>query len=151
MKHAITSFITLLLLIGCSSSNSDNQDVADFSSLNGNQFVMEVDRVLGAADVDFPSDALEENDYETIDDGADYTVTFSENGHTVSIEPGNMQGQKTEDDGESTTYELDAGTFAGGRFVIQDDNGSFDAELTLYGSGVPIVQSERGYLVPVED
>ena len=33
--------------------------------------------------------------------------------------------------------------FAGGRFVLRGD----DAELTIYGSGVPIISSERGKLV----
>jgi hypothetical protein len=40
-------------------------------------------------------------------------------------------------------FELDEGAFAGGRFVIRGD----EAELTMFGSGVPVVSSERGKLV----
>jgi len=39
-------------------------------------------------------------------------------------------------------FDLD-GWFGGGRLVLRGD----DAELTLFGSGVPIVSSERGKLV----
>ena len=36
------------------------------------------------------------------------------------------------------------GAVAGGRFVLREG----EAELTLYGSGVPVVSSERGRLLP---
>ena len=64
----------------------------------------------------------------------------------VTIEPGSIRGQKTNKDDESKFYELDEGVFAGGRFVVWINNDSFEAELTIYGSGVPIIKSERGYL-----
>jgi len=41
-------------------------------------------------------------------------------------------------------------TFAGGRFVVWAADVGLQAELTIYGSGVPIVSSERGPLVKVE-
>ncbi len=66
----------------------------------------------------------------------------------VTIVPGSISGQKTNDGGESRFYELDEGVFAGGRFVIWTNNDSFEVELTIYGSGIPVVKSERGYLVP---
>jgi hypothetical protein len=37
--------------------------------------------------------------------------------------------------------------FAGGRFVVWSSDGGFEAEYTVYGSGVPIISSERGPLV----
>ncbi|MBX3230480.1 MAG: hypothetical protein KIT84_02895 [Labilithrix sp.] len=40
-------------------------------------------------------------------------------------------------------FELTEGVFAGGRFVLRGD----EAELTIFGSGVPIVSSERGKIV----
>ncbi len=45
-------------------------------------------------------------------------------------------------DGAILTFELDEGTFAGGRFVVTDN----EASLTIYGSGLPIVSSEKGTL-----
>jgi hypothetical protein len=39
-----------------------------------------------------------------------------------------------------------SGTFAGGRLVIWSGTSGLQAELTLYGSGVPIFSSERGAL-----
>jgi hypothetical protein len=39
-------------------------------------------------------------------------------------------------------------TFAGGRFAVWPGQTSLQAELTIYGSGVPIVSSEREALTP---
>jgi hypothetical protein len=44
-------------------------------------------------------------------------------------------------------YELTAGATAGGRFLIWSTPAGLEAEITLYGSGVPIALSERGRLV----
>ena len=44
-------------------------------------------------------------------------------------------------------YEIEEGLFAGGRFIVWIADDHFEAELTVYGSGVPIVTSERGRLV----
>jgi hypothetical protein len=62
------------------------------------------------------------------------------------IEPGSIRGAKVMNGEEYKLYELDEGTFAGGRFIVWIIDNSFEAELTIYGSGVPIVKSERGYL-----
>jgi hypothetical protein len=40
-------------------------------------------------------------------------------------------------------FEIRDGAFAGGRFVVRGD----EAELTVFGSGVPVVSSERGKLL----
>ncbi len=149
MKYVLISLSFLILFVGCGDNNSVDQGAGEFSSLNGNDFVLEADRILSATDVQFPGDELQESNYEEINDGTDYNVSFSENGQTVVIEPGSIHGQKTNDGAESIIYELDEDTFAGGRFVVWE-NSIFDAELTIYGSGVPIVKSERGSLTPIQ-
>ena len=148
MKHVIICLGLLLLLIGCDATNSADEYVAEFSLLDGKDFVLEVDRIAEMLDVQFPMDDLQESDYEETNEGTQYNVAFSEDGQMVTIEPGSIRGQKTNDGDESKLYELDEGVFAGGRFVVWINNDSFEAELTIYGSGVPIVISERGYLVP---
>lgn len=137
-----------LLLAGCGAANSDDEYTDDFLSLDGNNFVMEVDRILEMSDAQLPMDDLQESYYVDVNEGSQYIVTFSEDGQTVTIAPGSISGQKRNDDGESRIYELDKGVFAGGRFVIWGNDDLIEVELTIYGSGIPIVKSERGYLVP---
>ena len=148
MKHVVICLGLLLLFIGCAATNSADKYVAEFSLLDGNDFVLAVDRISEMPDVQFPMDDLQESDYEETNEGTQYNVTFSEDGQMVIIEPGSIRGQKTNDGYESKLYELDEGLFAGGRFVVWINNDSFEVELTIYGSGVPIVISERGHLVP---
>ncbi len=137
-----------LLMASCDEANLDDEYADTFSLLDGNSFVMEVDRILEISDGQLPMDDLQENDYIKIDEDIKYDVTFSEDGQTVTIEPGSISGHKTDESGESGNYYLDEGVFAGGRFVVWTNNDSFEAELTIYGSGVPILRSERGYLLP---
>ncbi len=118
----------------------------EFSGLNGNIFILKIDRVLNTADVQLPSDELQEADYTLTSEYIQYNVTFSKDGQTVTIEPGSIRGEKINDDKGSKVYELVEGVFAGGRFVIWINNEDFEAEHTIYGSGVPIIKSERGNL-----
>jgi len=135
--------ITLPLLLSC--SNDDYE--ADFLLLSGNDFVLEVNRISDQPNVQFPSDQLEESDYEEISHGSEYDVSFSEDMQTISIVHDSISGTITEDSEELKTYHLDKGLFAGGRFAIWITNSEFEAEYTVYGSGVPIIRSERGYLL----
>jgi hypothetical protein len=146
IKYVLICFGFLLLFGRCEVSNQSNKNVAEFSLLDGNEFVMEVDRISEKPDVQFPMDDLQESDYRKINEGVVYNITLSENGEMVTIEPGSIRGEKTMDGDKSKLYEIEEGVFAGGRFIVWISNDSFEAELTIYGSGVPIVKSERGYL-----
>ncbi|MCD4702146.1 MAG: hypothetical protein K8S24_09860 [Candidatus Aegiribacteria sp.] len=137
-----------LLLVSCDAADSDDEYADRISLPDGNSYVLEIDRILEMPDAQLPMDDLQESDYIKTNEGTQYQVAFTEDGRIVTIEPGSISGQKTDDGGESRIYELDEGVFAGGRFVIWVNNDIIEAELTIYGSGVPIVQSERGYLVP---
>jgi len=53
----------------------------------------------------------------------------------VEVSPPTIPGERR--------FDLQKGVFAGGRFVVRGDEG----EVTIYGSGVPIVSSERGKLI----
>ena len=46
---------------------------------------------------------------------------------------------------EALLYERDA--VAGGELKVSMNGKAFDAEYTLFGSGVPVVKSERGTLL----
>jgi hypothetical protein len=140
--------LSLMILTCCGDNDLVDQDNIELSSLYGNSFVLEVNRISEMPDVQFPFDDLQESDYEEVNEGVEYDVIFSEDGQTVAIEPDSINGQKTNNSAESVYYELGEGTVAGGRLIVWINNNQFEAELTVYGSGVPIIKSERGYLYP---
>jgi hypothetical protein len=125
---------------------TDNNDTIDFSLLNGGDYILKVDRLSQAPNVQFPRDSLYESYYTVTNEDIQHEVTFSEDGQLVSIKPGPVSGVKTTDGKVSKFYELGDGLFAGGRFIIWINNKNFEAEYTIYGSGIPIIKSERGKL-----
>ena len=138
--------ITLPLLFSC--SNDDYE--ANFLPLSGNDFILEVNRISDQPNVQFPSVQLEENDYEEINHGSEYEVSFSVDMQTISIMQDSIFGKIMEGTEEYRKYDLDKGLFAGGRFVVWITDSKFEAEYTIYGSGVPIIRSERGYLLSLK-
>eukprot|EP00930_Biecheleria_cincta_P024808 TRINITY_DN1770_c0_g1_i1.p1 TRINITY_DN1770_c0_g1~~TRINITY_DN1770_c0_g1_i1.p1 ORF type:complete len:148 (+),score=18.18 TRINITY_DN1770_c0_g1_i1:62-445(+) len=93
--------------------------------------------------VGHPREGLQDANY-TKPSTASYRVDVTDGGSRVAVGDKPFIGVRS-DDG---TYELGEGTFAGGRFVVKgegvDAAGGLQAELTIYGSGVPIISSVRG-------
>ncbi len=140
-----TSFISMIMVFTMCGESIDKR--TDWTSLDGNSFVFTVDRVLAnVATVSLPSASLEDQDYKAIDDEMTYKIVFSQDGATVTITPADITGNKTDQSDQMIQYVLEEGTLAGGRFIIWKSNDAFQAEYTLYGSGLPIVGSERGSL-----
>ncbi|MBN1597537.1 MAG: hypothetical protein JW894_04545 [Bacteroidales bacterium] len=148
MKYCLTFIGLLILFTGCNKSSSEDQILSDQLLSLGNDFIMEVDRVAESPDVQFPMDELDETDYTSFSGEKNYSVHFTDNGQSVTIEPGSIGGEKIVAESEILSYDLTEGLFAGGRFVVWTENGNFEAELTIYGSGIPIISSERGKLLP---
>ncbi len=122
-------------------------------ALSGAGFVLEVDRIADHPDsVTFPFDPLDESAYVPVENGTLYDLSFSGDGTSVSIlgttseEP--MIGYRSRLETDVVEYDLQEGLFAGGRLVVWVDEDRLAAELTIYGSGMPIIQSERGELSP---
>lgn len=118
------------------------QDFADGS------WTLRVDRRYQADENSstLPTDSLAEESYQATT-AHDYSVSVSEDVSRVTIGTEPWVGELTSDEASSLTFNLTDGTFAGGRFVVWSTAQGLQAELTLYGSGVPIAQSERGSLV----
>jgi hypothetical protein len=95
-----------------------------------------------------PSDQLADNAYQRVTGGGTYRVIVSDHASAVSIGPTSVRGQRTTSAGTCLVFSLSEGAFAGGRFVVWEGSEGLQAEVTLYGSGRPIVESERGALVP---
>ncbi|MBN1948002.1 MAG: hypothetical protein JW797_20205 [Bradymonadales bacterium] len=115
------------------------------------EWVMQVDRRWNGelGDIQLPTDPLEEEDYEPVEDGASYTVLVSGGWEFVSIGDTPLVGRLTATTSGYLWYDITDGAFAGGRFLVWVGEAGLQAELTLYGSGLPIVASERGALVSV--
>jgi hypothetical protein len=123
---------------------------ADLNTLAGNVYILTITHIWdgSSGSPQFPSDELSECDYGAVDDGPQYEVRISEDGHQIEIvghdfsEP--IVGHRSEGTGQSVRFDLQL--FAGGRFRIWIQGVKLTAELTAYGSGLPIISSERGEL-----
>jgi hypothetical protein len=100
------------------------------------------------------SNQLVDSDYQPVSDGSTYPILVSDRGSQVTIDKAHgvgprlhfpLKGSRTPAT-EAIAYDLHEGTFAGGRFVVWSDEQTLQAELTIYGSGFPIVLSVRGRL-----
>lgn len=145
-------FLGILLLIGilsgCNSSRNE-EELSDFSALNGNVYLLTVDRVALQPKVSSPMDELKESDYLPTTVGNVYAVTFGVDGSQIRVEPGAIRGEKTTSaDKTIRYYTLTSGVMAGGRFEVRSKAAGLEGELTIYGSGLPVISSERGSLLP---
>jgi len=130
----------------------DCQCGADLPAFADGNWEMHVDRKWKGlpGDVQFPTDPLDEEDYEPVDDGPVYAVVVSGGGQSVEVGDEPVVGVLEPGQPGEWLFNLTEGTFAGGRFVVWSSESALQAEFTIYGSGVPIVSSERGPLVLAE-
>ncbi len=112
------------------------------------EWVMQVNRQWDheSGNVLIPLEPLDEEDYQHVDDGASYSVEVSGGRAYVAVGDPPLLGELISDTDGKLKYDLTTGTFAGGRFVVWAVESELQAELTIYGSGVPIASSERGTL-----
>ncbi len=97
----------------------------------------------------YSADPLRETDYQAAA-GPTYSILIGSDGQSVSIAGSPpIRGTRSEQSPERVSYALDEGLVAGGRLVVWREGTGYQAELTLYGSGVPVVKSERGTFVRV--
>ncbi|MBN2723349.1 MAG: hypothetical protein JXR95_04690 [Deltaproteobacteria bacterium] len=102
----------------------------------------------GETQISSSDDEIPEYDYEPITDGEINIISITDSWTALIIDENLYTGEIIPSDDGRLHYNLVSGAFAGGRFVIYGQNtqdGDITrAELTLYGSGVPIVSSVRG-------
>ena len=151
------AYAVLLVLGGCTNDAANAGDaaapVADATSqlaLADGAWQLRVDRTLRAdANIQLPTQALTEQDYEPAAKPLTHDVVVSMQTQHVAIDAAALQGDQTVGASNQQTFDLTTGTFAGGRFVVWHSAGGLSAELTIYGSGRPIAKSERGTLTRV--
>ncbi len=110
---------------------------------------LRVDRMWDgvSGNIQFPADELDETAYQPVTGGAAYRVLVSDEGRQVAIGEAPIRGTRTAATDSLLHYDLGAGTAAGGRLEVWPKGDGLQGELTLYGSGRPIVKSERGHIV----
>ena len=119
-------------------------------SFSDGEWEFQVDRSWdGSSDgVQLPTDPLSEDDFTPVVDGPDLLVVVSHDGDRVVIGTDGLEGVRAAPSGDLVYYDLGAGTFAGGRFLVWAAEDCLQAELTIFGSGLPVLKSERGGLLP---
>jgi hypothetical protein len=144
--------VACLAAVSCHSSLTSS--TAKGTLLSDGTWALRVDRVWNGGAVTGSPTTIQftDADYQPVSNGMTYTVVVSAQATVVTINGQTVfTGARAAADAEKATYSLDQGTFAGGRFVVWMVSSGLQAELTLYGSGVPIVKSERGALVQVRN
>jgi len=147
LKLKLLLCFTILTVIGCydsESSNESNGEKTSFEQLNGNSYLFLVEKEIEQSITD--SFIIENSLYVDVEDGDEYTISFSSDRKNISIEPRGLSGILESEENEKLEYNIEDGYFAGGRFLVWIENNIFNAELTEYGSGVPIVASGKGPL-----
>ncbi|MFO7369922.1 MAG: hypothetical protein R6X09_06605 [Bacteroidales bacterium] len=144
MKKTCIGLCAVAALFSMCDKQTD--EITPISLLYGKTYNLKVDKVSNLPDVQFPHDCLRESDYTATADDIQYELTFSADGKSVSIEPGTVVGNRISVSENSVNYELGASLFAGGRLLIWMNPDGYEAEYTIYGSGVPIITSMRGVL-----
>lgn len=149
MKIQLFCVLLLAVLLGGCRSTINEEELSDFTALNGNIYLLTVNKIAKQPKVSSPMDELKESDYNVTTEGKVYAVSFGVNGSQVTLEPGTIRGEKTTSiDKTIRYYNLTSGVFAGGRFEVRSKSSGMEGELTIYGSGLPIISSERGSLLP---
>lgn len=136
------------LLIGCGKGDKSTATVNETkdTACSGSYMFTVTDTCVRPLDADFPSDTLSRNQYLPDSSGRSYCVRFSAQKDTVFIKADSVIGVMDTATADKRIYVL-THLFAGGCFVVWFNLEPMRAEYTEYGSGLPIVWSERGTLV----
>jgi len=144
-KIVISLFVSfvLIMLSSCSKSIITNYEINNYSDLFGKDFLFCPDSVAFEPDVQFPTDQIDASEYVFTNIEIIYNISISENGETLLINYGEISAE-LDNENDHVYYNISEGLVAGGRFVIKRINDQLNAEYTIYGSGIPIIKSEKG-------
>jgi hypothetical protein len=149
MRSAVVLSIGLASVIACAACrSSDSSDAELRHAFHDGVWLLTVDRALRPGSstlrVGVPTDPLSEADFAPVDGGARHRLVVSEDAARIEVVESQMVAQLEQATAERLIYGLVDGAFAGGRIMVWREPRGIQAELTIYGSGVPVVRSERG-------
>jgi hypothetical protein len=145
---AVSLVSTLIMACGESAGPSVGSLRGLSSLFHDGAWVLTVDRALrsGVLAGHTPGAALAESDYEPVAVGRSYEFNVTAAGGRVVVSAPALVASLEEAGAEELRYGVVSGAFAGGRIVVWREASGLQGELTIYGSGVPVVQSERGLI-----
>jgi hypothetical protein len=156
LRPSIVAVISIVV-VGCAEGpdgvGPPRQNVPSvLTSFVTGSWELRVDRAWNgvAGNVQFPSDTLDESAYEEVLGGPTHHIVVSDEGRQIAIGDTPLRGHRAKAADSLVEYSLSTGTSeapAGGRLVVWPTTDGLQGELTLYGSGRPIVKSERGSMV----
>jgi hypothetical protein len=137
-----------VMACGKASGPTGNSPLGVISAFHDGAWVLAVDRALpsGGSAVGSPAIPLLESDFVAVTGDTTYRLELSEQGARIVTAEPHMVGRLEDVSADRLTYGLVEGTFAGGRIVVWQSSGGLQGELAIYGSGVPVIRSERGSL-----
>jgi hypothetical protein len=147
MRSAVVLSIGLASVVACGACrSSDTSDSGLRHAFHDGVWLLTVDRALrpGGSTVGVPKDSLSEADFAPVAGGARYRLVVSAYAARIEVVGSQMVAQLEQATAERLIYGLVDGAFAGGRIMVWREPSGIQAELTIYGSGVPVVRSERG-------
>lgn len=119
--------------------------VSSYSQPADTAYVFNVEKVANHPPVGFPRDTIPDTCYKLADTIKSYKVRFSFLRDSAFIYDGTYTLPCTKSSMSADKIQYDWG---GGRFEVWYTTVPYQAEFTRYGSGVPIIISERGPLIP---
>jgi hypothetical protein len=149
MRSTVVLSIGLASVIVCGACrSSDRSDSELRHAFHDGVWLLTVSRALRPGSstslVGVPTDPLSEADFAPVDGGARYRLVVSEDAARIEVVESQMVAWLEQATAERLIYGLVDGAFAGGRIMVWREPNGIQAELTIYGSGVPVVRSERG-------
>lgn len=155
MPRPVEAIALAAAIVCCAFQSASGQAVAAVDAPTQDQFVdgnwvLRIDRAWHGNGSAPQPDRLPESDYRPATNGSTYSILLTKRGARLEIGGKKrtavrppMKGVRSSPT-EPLLYNLNEGTFAGGRFVVWSGRNGLQGELTIYGSGVYIISSERG-------
>lgn len=133
---------------GTGTKNTAGPIQSQQSLIEDGSWLLKVDRVWnGQTVISLPNDTILDDDYLTTDLGNCYKIIISEHGSKLAIQGTPVSGVRILNTENRCEYQIEDGLFSGGVIYIWNSSFGIQAEYRVYGSGKPVVGSERGVFV----
>jgi len=145
---AVLAVVPATLALG-GQADTDSVPTFRLADLADGSWVFVPDREGIRERIAFSHGPLREEAYAPAGDTVDCAVEVSDHARRVTVGPATPEGARLaffRSESDSTRLEFQLREWAGGRFIVWAVGDSLQAELTIYGSGVPVVESRRGSL-----
>lgn len=145
---AVVTLCAVIACAACGDSSSAGSKTGAPLALEEGTWVLTVDRARPSATLlrSLPEGPVPDSIFVAVTGGPSYRLEVSRGGASIVVREPRLVGRLDEARPERLSYALVEGAFAGGRIVVWRTETDLRGELTIYGSGLPVVRSERGVL-----